>query len=178
LLPRITALDPQAKIAAHYRIATQWEVTGPFPCEGDDGLAKVYPPEKGGDIAWQRFTSKDPLGVLDLTEPLKKAENACGYVRLQLSSPLEKPAQLRLGSEGSIAVWLNGKEVLRKQAARELFHDQDRVDIMVPRGNSTLLIKVCQNKGKWGLLLRLSDKDGKPLDDVTIGTVQTSSAVK
>lgn len=178
LLPKITALDPGAKIAAHYRIATEWEVTGPFPCEGDDGLAKAYPPEKGADAAWQRFTSKDPLGVLDLTEPLKKAENVCGYVRLQLSSPLEKQAQLRIGSEGSIAAWLNGKEVLRKQAARELVFDQDRADITIPKGNSTLLVKVCQSKGRWGLVLRLSDKDGKPLDDVTLGTPATSGAAR
>lgn len=170
LLPKITALAPETKVAAIYGLATNWEVSGPFAIGDDDPLVKAYPPEKGESVQWQQFVSKDPFGVLDLTESFKKADNTCGFARLQLTSAVDRPAQLRLSSDGSVVVWLNGKEIHRKQTNREIIFDQDKIEVTLPKGNSTILVKVCQNKGRWGLACRLTDKEGKPLDNVQIGS--------
>jgi len=41
--------------------------------------------------------------------------------------------------------------------------DQDRIPIKLRSGWNTLLVKVCQEGGQWGLYLRVADTDGKPI---------------
>lgn len=166
LLSKVVALDTDPKLWSRYGIVTEWEVCGPYPNEGDDGFTKAHAPEKGEQSPWQKFVSDDPAGLLDLSEATKEAKDTCGYARLRVSSPAEQQAQLRLGSDGSVAVWLNGKEVHRKQAARAIAFDQDKVDVTIPKGRSTLIVKVGQNKENGRLVFRLTDRNGEPLNDV------------
>ncbi|HJN11691.1 MAG: hypothetical protein QGF00_31180 [Planctomycetota bacterium] len=166
LLARVTALDTELKLSERYGIVTGWEVCGPFPNKGDDGFITAHAPEKGEESPWKRFDSDDPAGLFELSDAIEGATDVCGYARLRVSSPNQKQAQLRLGSDGPVAVWLNEKEVHRREGTRSVAFDQDRVEVSIPKGQSTLLIKVGQNKQKWGLVLRLTDATGKALNDV------------
>ncbi len=168
LLARVTALDTELKLWERHGLVTQWEVCGPFPNKGDEAFTTAHAPEKGEESLWREFDSDDPAGLLDLSEAIDGATDVCGYARLNVSSPDQKQVQLRLGSDGPVAIWLNEKEVHRREGTRSVAFDQDRVEVAIPKGRSTLLIKVGQNKQKWGLVLRLTDMTGKALNDVEI----------
>ncbi len=188
VLARVPMLGTKLELWKRHGLVTQWEVSEPFPAyylrrpilpeaggetscrpTGNKIGFAAHAPEKGGESSWGKFNSDDPAGVLDFYEATGKSSDSCAYARLHLSSPVEQPAQIRLGSDGPTAVWLNGEEVHRRESPRSVSYDQDRIEITLPKGNSTLLIKVGQNKERWGLVLRLTNKAGQPLNNVTIG---------
>lgn len=164
LLPKLTPLGPASSFTNHYGFVTAYDIAGPFPHDGEEGFAKVALPDQTSP--WRPFPLKDTLGALDLAQVFPKTDAACAFVRLQLASPETKQAQLRLSSDGPLVVYLNDKEVYRQKSGRDMFFDQDKVNLTIAQGTSTVLIKVGQNKGRWGLITRLTDRQGQPLAGV------------
>lgn|GEM_PF-4909006 len=166
LLSKVTVLDTPLKLQSRYGVATKWEVCGPFPNAGEEGFKVAHGPEKDEKVTWQKFVTDDPAGVLVLPEVVEAKKDIVAYARVRVSSSAARQVQLRLGSDGPLAVWLDGKEVFRKKVARSIAFDQDKIAVTVPKGGSVLLIKVGQNKENWRLSLRLTNKDGKPADGI------------
>ena len=166
LLSRVTALDTALKLQSRYGVVTKWEVCGPFPTAGEEGFKVAHGPEKDEKVSWQKFVTDDPAGVLILPDVIEEKKDMVGYARVHVSSSVAKQIQLRLGSDGPLAVWLDGKEVFRRKVARSVAFDQDKIAVTVPKGKSVLLVKVGQNEENWRLSLRLTEDDGKPADGI------------
>ncbi len=62
-----------------------------------------------------------------------------------------------MGSDDGCKVWLNGKCVHEYQGRRGVVADQDRIVLDLKAGWNTLLVKVEQYTGGWGLVARLED---------------------
>lgn len=156
-----------------------WMLAGPFDSTGGAGFQAVYPPEKGVDLAatypgkneqvvkWTEHTTQQSYGVIDLNKAVGKHMGAAAYAYAVVTSPGKRPVQIRVGSNNSIKIFLNGKQVF----FHEEYHHGQRMDqytapAILQEGRNELLLKVCQNEQKedwaqtWSFQLRICDDLG------------------
>lgn len=137
----------------------QWSLRGP--------IAKPYDADHlDGEAA---FTSRIPTLPadwlpcdLDLANPGSNLilqfgqQNDCFiYAVTLIRSPMEQAAELLIGSDDGVAVWLNGNQILSNMnIARGLAADQERVKVQLRNGDNVLLLKITQGMGAWGMCAR------------------------
>jgi hypothetical protein len=84
-----------------------------------------------------------------------------------LDSPDMLRADLRLGSDDGVKVWLNGKEIWNNPAMRAMVEDADVVsDVKLRRGWNLLLLKVGQGTGDWQAIARFTTPSGAAVPDL------------
>jgi hypothetical protein len=156
--------------------ATPYSFIGPFSNADKKGFATVYPPEKevdlkktypgaGGEAKWQKGAS-DPGGLLDFTKLIPKRDWVVAYAVTFVESPIEQKATLSCGSDDGLKIWVNGQEVIADDAYRGASPGQDEAPITLKKGWNTILAKVTQGDGGWGLYLSLLDTNGGPLNNL------------
>lgn len=147
-----------------------WYLMGPFDNTGKTGFDKVYPPEtepfnpeqgfpgKAGPVTWQRIRA--PSGMVTSEDKYFKVnEYLVCYAYTGVVSPDARQVAAYAGSDDGIKVWVNGQLVHANNADRGLKPDEDRFDISLRQGHNTILVKVIQGHGPWGLTLRINDPD-------------------
>ncbi len=155
---------------------TDWQVIGPFDNERGQGFSRAYPPEKEVKltaehrgkkraVSWRRTPVHAADGLVDLAGMLRPDREAVAYLAtwISLDAREDRPVAVRLGSADGVRVWLNGKLVFERDADRPTGFDQDAFGAMLRPGWNSLLVKVAQADGEWGLRLRLTDPAGAPL---------------
>ena len=138
----------------------RWSCLGPFP--------KPYATDRlDGEAA---FTAQLPaMGAwvhcdLDLSAPGSNLSQMFGpmndcfvYLAAVIDSPIEQAAELLVGSDDGVAVWLNGEQVLSNlDVARGVTVDQERIRVPLRAGNNVFLLKVTQVNGGWGMCARFA----------------------
>ena len=156
---------------------SDWLVIGPYDNTDNKGLAVSYPPEneinlsatyqgKTGEVKWQKGQYRFTNGGLDFTRIFTPIEWVVAYALIDLISPDDRKVQLRIGSDDGVKVWLNGQVVWTNQVPRGLQLDQDIVPVELKKGNNRLLFKVDQETAEWGLIIRVTDENGQPFEDL------------
>ncbi len=165
-------------LAGHYGFIRRWHVIGPFDNAEKRGFDIAYPPEKrvdlkaelegkSGQAHWKPTTTDAPLGEVDLNQLIAKEKGVLAYAVAELDSPREQPAEVRIGCENAIKVWLNGKLVFERNVYHAFVRmDQFVIPVELRAGKNELLLKVCQNEqtdvwaGEWKFQARISDATG------------------
>ena len=158
-----------------------WKVIAPFDSVGGKGFEAVYPPEKeinlsteyegkSGKVSWKDLVTADEYGVVDLNKPYGALKGVAGYTFTEFNVERAQAVELRLASQNSWKIWLNGKFLFgREEYHRNREIDQYRVPATLQPGRNTLLVKVCQNEqkddwaGEWQFQLRVCDPLGTPV---------------
>lgn len=153
-----------------------WAVIGPFDNPRGRGFRTEYPPERGlaltghargkhGEVRWRVFPQAQIAddGYVDLGKLFPEENWAVAYLLAFVASSAMREAELRVGSDDTVTVWLNDRKVLANPAMRDAAMDQDIVPVVLRRGQNKILIKVGQGPGEWQLYFRLTAPDGKPL---------------
>ncbi len=180
---QLETLGEKADVAGHFGFLQRWHLLGPFDNRDGVGFAKVYPPEIGkldltapqtgkddAKLTWIAHVTADPYGVVDLNKAVGKHMGATGYALAIVTTPAERPVELRAGSNNAIKLFLNGQELF----GREEYHHGMRMDQHIGRGvlkagRNTILVKVSQNEQKddwaqgWTFQLRVCDAVGGPV---------------
>ena len=104
--------------------------------------------------------------IVDLAK-LLKGDQRCAYLRVKIESPRAQAAQLEVGSDDGVKVWLNGEVVHANNTPRGVVPWQDKVPVRLDQGANVLLLKVCQGAGGWGACARIVGTDGNGLDGLT-----------
>ena len=138
-----------------------WSVLGTVPAP-DGNSAKTfeheYGPEKGvdlereysdGQIVWREETKFADGKV----HPLPDTVGAT-YLYRTLDSPGPRTIDVSLGSDDGIKVWLNGKQVLSKNAARAAAPDQEKLTLKLLDGKNELLLKIVNTGGIAGFYFK------------------------
>jgi len=83
-------------------------------------------------------------------------------------------AEIRTGTNDAIKMWFNGRLVADYQTAngRWAIADDDIVPVTLPSGWSTILVKVAQTVGNWGMYLRITDQNGVPLKGIRVSATR------
>jgi hypothetical protein len=152
-----------------------FKIIGSFGRRNFDNFGTVFPPEKAidfdanyagagsaGQVHWQT-ASVDAVGYLDFLKHFSPGDWVCAYACCKVISPKAGPAQIRLGTNDTATVWLNGEKILSKNIERSAAPDSDILPVRLEKGENTILIKVCNTERSWGLYLRITDDQGNPL---------------
>ena len=159
-----------------------WWVLGPFDNTTGIGYNTEYLPEDttqidrtakydGIDeqISWKKFADDAFDGFIDFGRNINWRVS---YAWATVTSPDEREVQLRFGSDDQAKVWFNGKEVFAYPQFRWAVVDEDILPVTLKAGKNTILVKVCNEERSWGFYLRVTDADGKPVEDLKINDVQ------
>jgi putative membrane-bound dehydrogenase-like protein len=142
---------------------TDWNIVGPFDNgSGMAGLDKPFPPEtqqdlkaeydgKEGKVKWTTVRA-GPTGYVDLAAHYgAKSPQIVSYLTATIESPVDQPAELALGSDDGIKVWINGKHVHTSRLTRAAAPEQDRVKLSLKKGVNRVLLKINNGDGPHGL---------------------------
>ncbi len=157
-----------------------FHLVGPFDNAERRGLEAVYPPEqelkigaelegKEGPVKWLTTRWRWPTGpqaepnFINLEPLFKPKDFTVAYAVAYVWAPRDEDGVAYLGSDDECKLWVNGEHVHTFPDPRPPAPDQDRVAIKLRSGWNTLLMKVCQEGGQWGLYVRLAGPDDRPL---------------
>lgn len=151
-----------------------WMTAGPYTQAGKNGGALfdvAFAPEKGDTVNWKpliRAADAQDLWMIDLHKIIGNGNERVAYLKTNINSTREQKAQLEIGSDDGVKVWINGKLVHANNAARPLKQADDKVKIDLKQGSNTLLVKITQGGGDWAMCARLVDANGKKITDVQV----------
>jgi len=173
---RLKGSGAEPDLIAHFGFVTKWLVCGPFDNKGLKGFTAPPPAE---DAKWKEFAMIHPRGMVDLYTAFGKAKGlnkegkkdaVHAFARVDLESASEKSAQIRVGSQNAIKIYLNGKEVF----SRDEYHHGTRMDqhvaaVTLKQGLNQIIVNVCQDDMTydwtfpWAFQLRVTDAIGTPI---------------
>lgn len=113
-------------------------------------------PINNTSISWKLY--KSPDDIVDLDSFYKKKDFVYAYALAEIKADAPQKVFFATGSDDAIRIWLNGKPVLDKWAARGVQKDSDLTQLNLEKGSNQLLIKVQDMQGGWGFVARMLDK--------------------
>jgi len=147
---------------------TEWLVLGSF---FPDDLGTDFLADAGGEsnieskegdtvttvdgipLTWKRYKSK--VAIIDLLEAVGNYENATAYAFCEMLCEAEGDAEIYIGSDDGVAVWINGGQVHINPVNRPLTLDSDVFEVNLKAGVNRCLVKVSNGIGKWGFAVRV-----------------------
>ena len=159
-------LKPASPFAQQFHVIGPFEkanpndIDAPLPPEQDRKLAGSFKGVDGKMVTWTPTKTRED-GLLRLNLALPNAPRyAVAYALTYAYSKNARLADLLVGSDDQVAVWINGKEVHRNNVSRGAYPDSDIVSCELNAGWNEVLCKIGQGGGGWGLFLRFNDPDG------------------
>jgi putative membrane-bound dehydrogenase-like protein len=154
---RPPALLPELRsIYAALAPITAWRVVGPFPIAADPGIAgksvdpsASYEGSGGRRVSWKTVEPADKRGQVDLGRTYSHDDDLAAYGYAEIESPSDRTAQMAVGSDDTLTVWLNGKEIYRFSDSRGFEHEQARFDVSLRKGINRVLIRCGNRGGPW-----------------------------
>lgn len=128
-----------------------WQEAGAFKCDlardcldipGGEAAAKPGAGQTRADgsaVEWRGHTAWADTVSFDAATGDR--DGAIAYAAATIQRAGAGKAQLSIGSADGIRVWVNGKQVLARDARRALTPDEDSVEVDLVAGPNTLLIK-------------------------------------
>lgn len=153
------------------RFIKEWNLIGPFDAPDMTYLQTAYPPEKeialkkryrgknNQMLEWKRVQAGES-GFINLQRLFEPNEQTIAYGLTYVFSPEDRKAQLLIGSDDGVRIWLNDKLIHTNPAYRGAYPDQDRIPVALKKGWNKLLVKVLQGGGGWGFYARFIDPEG------------------
>ncbi len=174
VMGKVRALGGDVDLAGEAGYVTRWFVLGPFGTRAEVEKRDMLDPSRridvrrpvvaGGQVQRWRFVAlDDPAGLLDLEEAVARKSNVVAYAYAEVRSDTARDVVLRIGSDDSVACWLNGKKVHEFLGDRGYPGDLDRAPARLEAGTNTLLLRVGQGAAQWSAGVRITDKEGAPL---------------
>jgi len=153
-----------------------WQVSGPYTKDNAGGAelfdVEFAPEKEGQDATWRIMppgTSGERPWLIELDKQADMAgENRVAYLRTRVWSPKEQKAQLEIGSDDGVKVWLNGQIVHANNATRPASPGQDKAQVTLKEGWNALLVKLTQSGGEWALAARLRSPEGGKLEGLKV----------
>ncbi|MHC4817522.1 MAG: DUF3857 domain-containing protein, partial [Planctomycetota bacterium] len=162
------------ELLAPLGLVHDWWICGPFDNERGRGFKsdELEPAKftldqeyqgKVRKVTWRRVPVRESFGYVNLDALLRPNDQCSAYAAAFLKSETDQGAALRVGSDEAIKIWWNGELVLARDLRRTIGFDQDLVGVTARKGWNVLLLKVHDQKGRWGFRVRVTAPDGSPL---------------
>jgi putative membrane-bound dehydrogenase-like protein len=152
------ALLPELRtIYAGLKPITDWRLAGPFPIAGSPNIDANKPIDPkasfegagGRRVSWRSVKPVDARGQLDLGRAYSHDDDLSAYGYAEIQSPVDRAAQMAVGSDDTLTVWLNGKEVYKFSDRRGFEHEHARFDVTLKKGTNRVLIRCGNRGGPW-----------------------------
>jgi hypothetical protein len=152
---------------------TEWLVAGPFGSNLNTDDSPVSSIElgtdlkgKSGSVRWKTVSPevKGTHVVFDLAKSGASISSSSTYVAVHVKVPAAMDAKLMVGSHDGCRIWVNGKDVHKKDAKRALKIDEDSVPVKLDAGWNRILVKVYSSDASGALSFRVADTGKRPID--------------
>ena len=136
-----------------------WNVAGPYMKSGVEGASLYttkFAPEMDVRMASWSLLDKDEVhqGVVNFG-PLFGGDQRVAYLNSTIVAEKDTEVTLALGSDDAFIAWVNGKNVLSKNATRPLSKDSEKVTIRLNKGDNDVLVKIVNYGGNWAGCARI-----------------------
>ncbi len=139
--------------------AAGWHVAGPFPVPRPP---IPFDPAKAVDLGgtidvtdgqparpWKLAPASGDEGIVNLGQIYSRADNQSAFAVAEVTSPSRRKAQLSIGSDDTLVVWLNGRQVFEYGGSRSCSPGQDKVDVELVEGVNRLAVRCGNGNGDW-----------------------------
>jgi uncharacterized protein DUF1553/uncharacterized protein DUF1549/cytochrome c len=143
-----------------------WKLAGPFAAPSfAEAFKEPFEPEKElesrspdeGKLHW----TPRPEWADGAVHPLV-GENSAFYLGRVIRSARARKAELSLGSDDGLKVWVNGKEALSREVNRPAAPDQEKLPVDLVEGENRILLKVVNAGGPAGFYFKVRGTDLPP----------------
>jgi hypothetical protein len=161
--------DYQMHDTAVFSRPLSWVVAGPFQAAGEVPHYRFFGPswrsEPEAGFAdgqqlrrWEAVPESHVLANcgLNFNELFGPHTNAAAYAMTKIRSFVAQKAVLKLGTDDTLAVWVNGIKLRDREVYRTAEMDQDSISIFLEDGINTIIVKVAQRDSDWRLIARLT----------------------
>jgi cysteine-rich repeat protein len=107
---------------------------------------------------WEVFDFLPSYGFVDAPREV--------YALAYLVSTVERSATLSVGADDGVFAWWNGARVMDVSSCQGVVADQFQAPVTVAQGVNTVLFKVRDEGGGWGVMAHLLDAGGAPIVDL------------
>lgn len=162
---------------------TQWQVLGSFDNTSGSGFSKDW-----GAISHSKpedtFKNKVNADIHWYTPTFNKAnnwfafdyyfylQNAIMYAQSFVNSATAQEAYLRVGTSGSLKVWINDALVSSVIDEHNCDLDVYNYKVKLNEGNNRIVVQIgCSDINQANFLLRLTDEKGNPLPNISSSSV-------
>lgn len=152
-----------------------WMVVGTFDNVSASGYNKEYEPIAHPEMNYE-FTDKDGAPVKWFTVKNYKSgewinfayhfyfNNSIIFAQTFCYSEKDQEVQLRMGTSGSLKLWMNDKEVLSEEEEWNNDIDTYLATAKLKKGYNRILVQIGESDaGRSNFMLRITDKTGKPV---------------
>ncbi|MDP8218577.1 MAG: discoidin domain-containing protein [Candidatus Theseobacter exili] len=159
-----------SKVFAESQYIRNWLICGPFIGEtlfSETSDESKLDPIKGDifkDETRRKYSFIKDVLNLEEEKAFGYVDTCVGYAFVRIISPKKQYAQLRFGSDDGIRVWFNGSEVLANEVKRNHQKDQERLIVVLEKGENRLLVKIWDFYAGYGFSARICSPDGSEID--------------
>jgi hypothetical protein len=120
------------------------------------------------ELTWQNVTAS--TNYFDFNATLKTVnDHAAGYIVTYVECETEKPdVIMAVASNDEGRIYFNGVDIYAFNEPRTLMLDADKGKVTLKKGLNVIVFKVINELNSWQAAMRLLDKSGAPLKDITI----------
>ena len=188
-IPAWVAAGPFEQPLVGFGQTVDYDVIGESTIQPIIGKVEETVLVEGGQTTWKPLHI-DAKGFVDFNKvmgwvlpgdgPERVWKAKAGYAFVYIDSPEAQEAILKLGSNSSLKVLLNGQPVHMAQQDRNADPDTDTVAVALRAGRNSLLVKVGQThrneapdfftelRYEWGFYAKLLGSNSRPLQDISI----------
>ncbi len=164
---RAEVLPELRKVYSPFAPVFDWKLIGPFPADG-----QLHPPERelrfdaryrslDQEVRWVPGRAEGLHGFVNLEPHYRPNTDVVAYAYAEVMSDTARDATLRIGSDDTIAIWLNGKKVHAFDGDRGWSFDQERVNVRLEKGVNRILVRCGNHSGPWGFSVAVSGDPGR-----------------
>ena len=126
-----------------YGLLTDWKIRGPFGKQSATDFDKTWPPEKNGRSRKFRAAFADVYEFADGAVTLGEGLNKAGvyYAEGEFEIPSSGTWRLRLQTLGTLDIFLDGKNVLRRDARSVILPEVSWQSLRMEAGKHKVLVK-------------------------------------
>ena len=144
-----------------------WLLRGPFERKrGEDKefIDVAHPDAHPGRNGWSQpvYFYDDKI---DLDQYYDDPSECVAYAFATFTAPKEQDAELWIGSDEGVRVWINGEVVYDYRGARRHRLPNDRQPIHIQAGENTVLVRADQTRGRFDFSLNLCEPEEDPRYD-------------
>ena len=135
-----------------------WLLKGPIPSGADAGLGPGVTPRAGaGGWSGPVYFHADRI---DLDRHFSNPSHCVVYAYAEFDAPRDEPAELWVGSDEGLTVWIDGRRVHDFRGRRRHFLPCERVPVQLAAGRHRVLVRAEQRRGDFGFSLKLCEVEG------------------
>ena len=112
---------------------------------------------KAEKLAWKEQKTDQAQGMVDLARLFGSETDVFAFGVADVQSAMARKAQLLIGSDDSIRVWLNGVQIYSFDDNRGYSAESASVEISLREGTNRLIIKCGNNGGPWQFSLGVTE---------------------